>query len=483
MRIKRLIDFQALKTSLGDIYSTKNDEAKGRLITLGSSLIASFYNVFITGIFYTGFLSMYDISITGVGIISFIPYIASCFSVFSSSILERIPKRKWLLLGSKIYFYAMYILATTLMPQFVTDPDARLVWFVVILFLAYSVNALFSPGLTTWFYKFYPEDNQRRTRYIVLNQQFSSIMSSAILLLSGLLTDAVAGSSFQNQLILGLRYLAFVLVLIDVGMQACAKEYPYPPSKEKLNLGKVFTLPFKYRKFIYCMALMFFWNFISTQNANVWQYHLLNHFHFSYTLMNAMSVMYTVILLCTSTIWQRVLRRYSWIKTFGISILLFMPTEIAMFIMGPNSLWLYVPACFIQNVMAVGMNLSYSNILYMNLPEENSTAHIAFYTIGCNLFAFLGMMMGTYVTGISGDTTMAFLGMQVYSVQFTTLIRAILITILGVILVTKWRAFTREQDIQEIEDQEAVRKKMKEQMKLHPVPTRWRIKLPWKQNG
>ena len=90
MRIRRLVDFQALTHSLSDIYSTKNDEAKGRLISLGSALTAAFYNVFITGIFYTGFLSMYDISITGVGIVSFIPYIASCFSIFSSSYIPLI---------------------------------------------------------------------------------------------------------------------------------------------------------------------------------------------------------------------------------------------------------------------------------------------------------------------------------------------------------------------------------------------------------
>lgn len=482
MRIKRqLIDFQALKLSLSDIYSTRNDEAKGRLISLGSALVAAFYNVFITGIFYTGFLSMYGISITGVGIVSFIPYIASCFSVFSSAILERIKKRKWILLGAKVYFYAMYILATTLMPQFVTDPDARLIWFIVILFLAYSVYALFSPGLTTWFYRFYPADNQRRTRYIVLNQVFSSVMSSIILLLSGVLTDAVAGSSHQDTLILALRYLAFFLVLLDVGMQACAKEYPYPPSKEKLNLGKVFTLPFRYRKFMYCVLMMFCWNFISTLNANVWQYHLLNHLHFPYTLINAMSVMYTIILLSTNTLWQRVLRRYSWIKTFGISILLFMPTEIAMFMLNPNTVFLYVLGCFVQNLMSVGMNLSYSNILYMNLPEENSTAHIAFHTIGCNLFAFLGMMVGTYVTGITGDTAVTFMGMQVYSVQFTTLMRAVLITIMGVILVKNWRSFTRDQDIAEIEEQDAIQKKLREQRKLNPTPVRWRYHLPWKK--
>lgn len=477
IKLKRVIDFQALKMSMSDIYSTRDDEAKGRLISLGSALVAAFYNVFITGIFYTGFLSMYGISITGVGIVTFIPYIASCFSLFSSAILERIKKRKWVLLASKVYFYFMYIVATTIMPQFVTDPDSRLIWFIIILFLAYSVYALFSPGFTTWFYRFYPADNERRTRYIVLNQIFSSIMSSAILLLSGVLTDAVAGSPMQNKLIIGLRYLAFVLVLVDVGMQAFAREYPYPEAP-RLKLSQIFTLPFRYRKFLYCMLLMFAWNFNSNLNNGTWNYHLLNHLGFNYTLLNACSVMYTAILLCTQKAWKKILRRFSWVKTFGIAILIFVPTEIVMFIIQPGMTWLYVITAFIQNLVSVGINFSYSNILYMNLPEENSTAHIAFNTIGCNLFAFLGMITGTYVASLTGDDSpIMFLGMPTYAVQFTTLMRAVFMTIMGIVFIKGWKAFTRDQDIAEIVEQDEIRRQLKEQMR--GVPRRWHF--PWKR--
>jgi len=472
MRIKQLIDLQAFKLSLSDIYNLHDDEAKGRLISLGSALATAFYNVFITGIFYTGFLSMYGISITGVGIVTFIPYIASMFSVFSSTILERFKKRKWIVLGAKIYFYAMYIVATTLMPQFVHDPDARLIWFIVILFLAYSVYALFSPGLTSWFYRFYPKDNERRTRYIVCNQTFSSIMSSCVLLLSGILTDAVSGSSLQNQIILILRYVAFVLVLLDVFMQSRAKEYPYPKAP-RLKLSQVFTLPFRYRKFLYCMLLMFAWNYISNLNNGIWNFHLLNHLGFNYTLLNTLSVLYTVILLFTQKPWKRELRRYSWVKTFGLSVLLFLPTEFIMFCIQPGMVGLYLFGGIIQQFIAVGLNFSYSNILYMNLPEENSTAHIAFHTIGCNLFAFLGMMTGTYVSSLTGDVPIMFLGMPTYAVQFTTIMRAFAMLIMGCILVKYWRSFTRDEDVAEIDEQEETRRQLK--ARLSKVPQRFRI--------
>lgn len=451
--MKRM-DVQARRAEFSDIYNLKEDHAKGRLISLGSGLITAFYNVFITGIFYTGFLSMYGISITGVGIITFIPYVASCLSVFSSMVLERIKRRKPILLASKILFYALYILATTLMPRFVVDPQARLIWFIVILFVAYAEYALFSPGFTPWFYCFYPQDNERRTRYIVLNQIFSSVMSSAVLLLSGLLTDAVSGSAYQNQLILGFRYFAFILVLVDVGMQACAKEYPYPESP-KLRFSQVFTLPFRYRKFLLCILLTFYWNYVANLNNGLWQYHLLNHMGFSYTLINSMSVMYTIILVATTPLWQKVLRRYSWIKTFGIANLIWVPTEVLFFFMTKESTWLYVPMCVWQNIISVGMNFSYANVLYMNLPEENSTAHIAFYSIGVNLFAFLGLMTGTCISSITGDVPMILMGMEIYAVQFTTLMRAVFMLALGWFCTSKWRLLTRDQDIAEIEEMEA----------------------------
>ena len=455
------IDMRRMTRSLGEIYNLRDDNAKGRLISLGSSLLTALYNVFITGIFYTGFLTIYDISITEMGIISFIPLIASCFSVFSSMILERIQRRKPILLASKIFFYALYILATTAMPNFVTDPHQRVIWFGAILFIAHAVYALFSPGFTPWFYNFYPAEDAPRIRYISLNQMFSSIMSSVVLLASGFLTDAVAGSPYQEQLIIGLRYAAFLFVLIDVGMQACAREYPYPVG-EKLRFYQVFTLPLRYRKFMACMILMFAWNYISFLNNSLWTYHLLNHMHFTYTLINSMSVEYTVILMLTTPMWRKVLRRYSWIKTFGIANLIFVPTELLFFTMTPERSYLYVLLGTWQNILAVGLNYSYANVLYMNLPEENSTAHIAFYSVGCNLFAFLGLMTGTWVSSLTGDTPVYMLGMDVYSVQFTCLMRMVLLLVVAIVCMRYWRVFTPDKDIAAMEEAQAERRRARE---------------------
>ena len=95
----------------------------------------------------------------------------------------------------------------------------------------------------------------------------------------------------------------------------------------------------------------------------------------------------------------------------------------------------------------------------MNLPKEKSTTYITFNTIGCNIFAFFGLITGTWVSGLTGDTTIPMLGMDVYSVQFTTLMRGVFLLILGLFLVTKWRLFTREEDIREVEHNDELMKR------------------------
>lgn len=452
--------FQIWRATLGDIYSLKDEKAKGRLIILADSLLTSVYNVFITGIFYTGFLTMYGMSTTDTGVLSFIPLLANLLCIFSAKNLGRFKRRKGVLIASKIIFYALYILAITIMPQFIIDSQARKACFILLLFISHGFYALFSPGFTTWFYNFYPEDNERRTRFMVYNQTFSSIMSSIILIFSSILTDALNNSPYQEQFILGFRYFSFILVLLDVFIQSRAKEYPYL-EKSNPKLKDIFTLPFQHKKFLFCMLLMFAWNFNAYQNNGLWNYHLLNHMNFSYTLINSMTVFYTIILLLLSSTWRKILRRYSWIKTFGIAVLLWVPTEVLFFFMTPERSFMYVPLCLMQHILSVGINISYANILYMNLPDENSTVFISFNTIGCNVFACLGMLTGTFISSITNDDTVYMLGMNVYSVQFTTLCRAFIMFIMGIVLIAKWRSFTNDKDIAEIELMQRYRKKRK----------------------
>ena len=438
-----------IATQLRGLYGWREERRHGRTVVLLDALLVAVFDVFITGIFYTGFLSMYDIDLVGVGVITFIPHIASCFFVFSPMVLERIKRRKWILVASKVFFYAMYIIATNLMPLVVTDPHARVVWFAVIVFVAYAVYRIFSAGFTPWFYNFFPEDQRQRAAFISYNQIISSVCSSVAMLVGGLIVTA-AGAA-QNRVILYFRYFAFVLVLVDVAFQATAKEYPYPVRAEKVRLKEVFTLSLKYKKFMACMVLMFVWNYISNLNNGLWGYYLLNTVKFPYSTITLANALYPLSLLLFTHWWRGVLARQSWIRTFAIGVLLFVPTEIYFFFLSPVTKWMYFPGVIFQHFLSVGLNLSYANIFYMNLPAENATTHTCFQSVFCSVCAFLGLMTGTLLCRWVGDYTWYIGSIPITAVQYTTILRAITLSALGIVLMKRWRVFTPDHEIEAVE--------------------------------
>ena len=440
---------RGIASQLRGLYGWRDEKRQGRTIVLLDALLVAVFDVFITGVFYTGFLSMYDIDLVGVGVITFIPHIASCFFVFSPMVLERIKKRKWVLVASKIYFYTMYIIATNLMPLVVKDPHARVVWFAVIVFLAYSVYRIFSAGFTPWFYNFYPEKQEMRAAFISYNQIISAVSSSVMILLGGIIVTA-AGAA-QNRVILYFRYFAYVLVIMDVAFQAMAKEYPYPVRAQKVRLKEVFTLSLKYKKFMACMVLMFVWNYISNLNNGLWSYYLLNTVKFPYSTITTASALYPISLVLFTPWWRRLLGRESWIRTFAVGVILFVPTEIYFFFLSPVTKWLYFPGVIFQHFLSVGLNLSYANIFYMNLPQENATTHTCFQSVFCSVCAFLGLMTGTLLCRWVGDFTWYLGAIPITGVQYTTLMRAVTLFILGVVLMKKWRVFTPDSEIEAVE--------------------------------
>ena len=430
------------------MFNLRDEDSKGRLINLGSNSIAALYNVFITGLFYTGYLTMYGMTVTDAGILSMIPFIGNLFSVFSSRFLGNLRRRKPVLLGAKFLFYFLYIIATNLMPLVVTDTRARMLWFSAILLVAHVVYAPFAPGITLWFYRFYPADNESRAQYLLTVQMISSAVSCVMVIISSLVADAVSGSAFQNELIMIFRYTAFVLVLADLFLQSRAKEYDVEKERP-LKLREVVTLPFRYKKFIGCMMIMFVYNFANL-NGGMWSYHLLNDIGLSYTVLNLSTPTYILMFFLTAGWWRKVLRRYSWVKTCGISILMLAVMEIPWFAMTAETKWIYLPFIIVANFVSVGVNLSYTNILYLNLPEEDSTSHLAFNTLGCNLFSMLSLLLGTWITAMGGEGTLRMFGIDVYPVQTTCLVRMVILLVLGAVMILRWQDFSNERDIWEV---------------------------------
>jgi hypothetical protein len=406
------------------LFNFHEEQAVGRTSMLLSAVLTASINFLTTGVFYTSFLIVNGINLVNIGIISFIPLIANCFSIFSPLILERFEKRKQILAISRILYYAINILGITLLPVFVTDSHTKSICFAAIVFLANLVNALFSGGYAIWHLNFIPDTV--RAHYFSSQQVISTTISSVVLLLSSFIADALKDTPNQTLILYILRFVAFAIALADVLVLLLPTEYPYLKKVKSISIKNVFILPFSNKKFLLTMLVMAMWSFSSNLTSSSLNYYLLKDCGVSYSFINIINAGYAVFLIVFSSFWRHMMGKWMWMKTFAITAMLHMPTTLLFsFTNASNFIWILLIVRLTQHFLGVGINLAYANMPYINMPCEDRTNYIVFFTLITNLSAFCGMMLSTYFIAKTESVSFVFIVFPFTSVQVLMVLQAI----------------------------------------------------------
>ena len=405
------------------MFGFKEERARGRTCMMISAIFEHMIANLSTGVFYTSFLMINGIDIVNIGIITFVPYIANCFSIFSPSILERFKKRKGVLAAARIAVHTLNLLGITVLPNFVHDPSARVAWFVVLVFLSNILNGLFSSGYSVWQVNFIPQSV--RADFFSIRMFVQSLVGNIFALGSSVLADALIGSAYEQAVIIGFRYLAYAIGLIDVLILSLPREYPYAQTTNKPHLKDIITKPFRHKKFALTMGIVFLYTFCNNVPAASLNYYLLNNIGITYTFIYFISVLYPLFLAFGLPLWKRLIGRVGWLKTFAISELTLFPTYVMYsFVTKNNYLWLWFTLRLMQHFFGIGAGVSNANMLYINLPKEDQTNYSAFHTLATNVAAFLGMMAGTGFIAAFPDLGLRLLGTEFTNVQVLLWVQA-----------------------------------------------------------
>lgn len=398
------------------LFNLKDEKAKGRCVMLTSSLLSSLITTLTGGLFYTSFLMANGINLVNIGIISFIPAIANLFSVFSPSILERFEKRRWVLAGGRLTYHTLNILGVTLIPMLVHDQSLKMTLFVVTVFAANIVSALFSSGYTAWHLHFIP--NEIRAEYFSSVSAISGLLCYLFALIFSAIADAFSSSPHAQTVIVLLRLVGYVLALVEIAALVSPVEYPYEHSDSRPSLRDIVTKPLSHRKFMLTMMVIFLYTFGTNVPASSLNYYLVNDVKVSYTLIQFLNLCYPICMFLLMRYWQRIIRRIGWLRTFAVSLLMTMPTVLAYScVTAANYWWLLTAVRLSQHVIMMGMNIACSNMCFLNMPTEDQTNYIAFHTIIANLASFLGMMCGTGFVGRFPELCVRLGGLQFGNVQ------------------------------------------------------------------
>lgn len=384
-------------------------------------------NVFITGTFYTGFLTSSGIDIVRVGIITFIPYFAWIFSLFSPKILSHFKKRRGLLLFNHIFYFVCIVLATTLMPMFVKGTAARTLWFGILLLMGHTSNALFGSGSMAWHINFLPEGKDRNV-YFSLSNLVSNFVGTAAAIGASVLTDSMAHSPNQGKIIVILRLVSFALFIISgLLLFLIPKEYPYPESHRQYRLRDVFVKPIQSRKFILTAVIAIVWNCVGNFNASTWSYYILNTVGISYALTYLCSVACAIGSVFFLRSWRSLVNRYSWFSILLLTVFNTAMLELFIGFTTSHTLWVFIIVSVLQGLNLVGAQLVFANMFYINLPKADTDIFITFWNFSINIFVLVGSMLGTGFLSLfekSGGFAEIF-GHPVYGSQFLVWIKCI----------------------------------------------------------
>ncbi|MDD4475460.1 MAG: MFS transporter [Eubacteriales bacterium] len=419
-------------TAFYNLFMSGDKNSKGRLCMLQSSILTGIIGSLTGGIFYSGFLLGHGINIVNAGIITFIPLIATIFGLFSPMILERFPKRRKILLISRSAYYLINIGGLTILPQIVRGEQEKLIGFSIIVFVASAINSLFSSGFSVWHINFLPNDV--RADYFNISNIITNALMGLVVLISSLIADSLAGSPMQLTIITILRVIGLVFAALDVYTLSKPHEAPYESTPgKKIKLSDTFTLPFKHKKYILTMFVMFCYTFASSLTASVINVYLLDNVGVTYTFINVITAVYFIFFIIFGGASKRLIRRTSWFTAFAKSIFFLCPTYILYsFVNHENYVWLMLIVRLTQHLLSVSITIAYANFPYINLPSTDRTNYMAFYAFNVNIASLIGMMCGTGFVKLIGVNKIVIFNIGFESVQFLMLITGLLMALLSV---------------------------------------------------
>lgn len=417
-----------LKLSLLEGWYSPGDRSsqdRARLLVLNytANIIANL----IGGSFFTGLLLLMDADDGFIGTMSMIGVAANMVQMFAPLLLERFKKRKPLLLAMRASTMVINILVIGLIPLAPIGKQAQLTLVGVCVAVVNFVGALAAPGITVWHLQSIPP--RVRSGFFSLVTMTVGSVVAIFNLLGSTVVDAFTAHGNEYGGLMALRIFAFALYVVDFYLYMRIKEYPYEDSGERFKLRDLFTLPLKNRIYLRTIAIVFLWNVTANIPGSYYTVYLLKNLNVSYTYIMIMNMLNVPVVLLLTRVWSRISSGRSPFKVLSMGMSMYLLHYIGLAFVGQNTLFIYPITLIWAFVMAIGINLPFASIPYVNIPRERQTVFIGFYSTMANFAALIGVAIGKYFIAATEELKISIFGFEMINKQYLLLLTAALMAI------------------------------------------------------
>lgn len=355
----------------------------------------------IGGNFFTGLLIVLQADDGFVGLITMLIFSANLLQLFSPFLLERFDRRKPILIAVRVLIHLLNIVFIGLIPFLPVAAQTRLVFLGFTVFLVNALAAFSGPGLSVWHIAHIP--SSVRVQYFSLVSMLNGIFVAVFNLLGSGVVDLLKQDGRELMGLSLLRVFALVLAVFDIIRLIAIKELPVQTPVKKINLRALLVLPWKQPAYLRSVLVVVLWSVVVNLPGSYYTVYLLRELNVDYTFIMLISTFNILVLLGFTFVWRKIFLVYHWLKPLSVGILLFAPHYFLLSFVTRDLIFLYPIAVIWSFLCTCGINLAFSSVAFINIPKENQTLYIGFYSTANFLAALTAAFIGrTFVTSLEG---------------------------------------------------------------------------------
>ena len=409
------------------LFFNRGDErAYVRFAFFFDTLMINFSNVFSQGAFYTAFLRLNNISMSDVGVMTYLPIVANLSCIFTPFVFRNMKRRKAVLMSARMAYFLLNLVGVALVPFLFTDAAMRVFLMSFFLSAANVVWGLFVGGFSDWELNALPLDGTRED-FFAYRSLICSLVAAATQLFAGVVASAIETTAPETQLVwlFWLRVGGFLFILLDVAVFVRAKEFDYAKSEVTLKFKNILTVPLRQKTFRNAILLRAFMTLTLAVSSSSWSYYLLDC-GLKYSTLTYLGMIPPILALFLTKPMLRVFKRLGCVNHLFLFRCLELFVYIGYFFVMPSTAtWLY-PICLVAlQIISVGGSIGDLNFVYLFMPTEDRLTYYTFYYSVSSLMSFLGSFIGAqYITRTDGKSFFV-LGLSVSNVQLLMLFQTV----------------------------------------------------------
>ncbi len=406
---------------LGGWYFTGDENSRNRLWHLIFSNTSAVTAHLVNGNFYTGLMLLLNADDSFIGLMGMIAFASNLLQCLIPLFLERFSRRRYLIIGLRSIMLFIQIVFIGMIPYFDVDRQWRLTLFALGTLLVQLLAAIAAPGLSIWHIQFLPQEV--RLSYFSRLYLTNGIVAALVSLTGSAVVDLMKERGNELAGLTILRMLAFLAACLNIYTLCRMKEYPYSRAEKRFTFRELLISPFRERRYLHSVAIAFLWNLVFNIPGSYYTVYLLRNLGVGYSFIMLVNSLNVPILLLLTPAWERILRRFSWLKALNAAVALYVPHFLLLGLITHSSVYYLYPLALIYSfVLTVGINLCLANIPYLNIPDKNQTVFVGFQATAVNLGAFLGAAAGRELVKLLHPVRLHLPGLDLIDKQLLMLI-------------------------------------------------------------